>query len=169
MRLLSRAPINYYILLLISLSMLILLIRYHLTISWIQYTIYSKIIFLLWNRVLINMRDEAGFLFCMQDKYPATLPSSIIIQPLVFFYFLSSKWDSTTCWLSVQRSPVMYCNYIWLQHTNDLLSNSHKRLHTKIPKLFVNWSFHIPFGATNWAFNFLKIDALAVQNRVFCL
>ena len=74
----------------------------------------------------------------------------------------------------------MYCNYIWLQNTNDLLSNSHKwltikftqktsyknskvicqsklphplwgnshkRLHTKIPKLFVNQSFHIPFGA----------------------
>ena len=36
---------------------------------------------------------------------------------------------------------------------------SHKRIHTKIPKLFVNQSFHIPFGATNWAFNFLKIDA----------
>ena len=30
-----------------------------------EMTEYPKIIFLLWNRVLINMRDEAGFLFCM--------------------------------------------------------------------------------------------------------
>ena len=27
----------------------------------------------------------AGFLFCLNDKYSSTLPSSVIIQPLVLF------------------------------------------------------------------------------------
>ena len=41
----------------------------------------------MWNmdRVLINMWDEVGFLFCIWDKYCATLPSNVIIQPLFIF------------------------------------------------------------------------------------
>ena len=33
----------------------------------------------------LSMWDAAGFLFCMRDKSSTTLPSGIIIQPLVLF------------------------------------------------------------------------------------
>lgn len=49
----------------------------------VNLTIYSWIIFLLWNKVLITMWDVVGFLFWMRDKSSTTPPSYVTIQPLV--------------------------------------------------------------------------------------
>ena len=81
------APLNYcHILTLLALLLFLILFfvttfKYWLNVNW---RIYSWIIFLLWNRVLIIMWDEAGFLFSMWDKYSATLRASVTIKPLAF-------------------------------------------------------------------------------------
>lgn len=83
------APLNYcYILTLLALLLLFLILffvttfKYWLNVNW---RIYSWIVFLLWNRVLIMMWDEAGFLFSMWDKYSVTLRGSVIIKLLALF------------------------------------------------------------------------------------
>ena len=68
-----------------------------------RFSLYSWIIFLMWNRAVISMWDAAGFLFCMREKSSAKLRYSIITQPLVLFnaikieYYISEAISSLTC------------------------------------------------------------------------